>query len=231
MTLSHEAFEVVDAVHEHWVLRGVRDAAEMRDELADHLAAALRDGKSIEDVTGPDLHAFADAWAAEQRRDSTLWKWGAVAGTIVFVVAVRVALAILAERSLEVRIDLGGLVVVAGIATAALFLVPRGRLTSAVRPRSRGRTWLRDGAVITAVGVILLVVFRQMGAPQVELPAWASVLAVAPLVVLVVALVAVDLAGVRRLLGIGDRDECRAEMRRRLDERDEFEHRWNPPPD
>ncbi len=231
MTLSDEAFEVVDAVHEHWVLQGIRDAAEMRDELADHLGAALRDGKSIDDVTGPDLQAFADAWAAEQRRDSKLWKWGAVAGAIVFVVAARVALAIVGERSLEVRIDLGGLVVVAWIAAAALFLVPRGRLTSAARPRSRRRTWLRDAMVITTVSLILSVALRLMDAPQLHLPAWVSVLAVAPLVLLVVALLAVDLPGVRRLLGIGDREVYRAEMRRRLDQHDEFEHRWKPGPD
>ena len=225
MTLSNEAFEVVDAVHEHWVLQGVQDAADMRDELADHLGAALRDGKTIEDVTGPDLQAFADQWAAERSRDSVRWKWGAVAGAIMFAAATRVALAMVGERSLEVRIDLGGLVIVAGITAAALFLF-RGRLTSAARPRSRRRTLLRDASVLVGAAVALSVAFRLMGRPQLHLPAWISVLAVAPLAVLVTGLLAADLPDARRLLGLGDREIHRAELRRRLVDADEFEFPW-----
>lgn len=53
----------------YWREAGVpwRTAAEMRLELQAHLEAAIADGRSVTDVVGSDLGAFAEAWAAEQR--------------------------------------------------------------------------------------------------------------------------------------------------------------------
>jgi len=53
----------------YWREAGVpgHTAAEMRFELQAHLEAAVADGRTITDVVGPSLGAFAEAWAAEQR--------------------------------------------------------------------------------------------------------------------------------------------------------------------
>jgi hypothetical protein len=85
---------------------------------------------------------------------------------------------------------------------------------------------LRDASVLVGAAVALSVAFRLMGRPQLHLPAWISVLAVAPLAVLVTGLLAADLPDARRLLGLGDREIHRAELRRRLVDADEFEFPW-----
>ncbi len=53
----------------------------MKGELEDHLREALRDGKTVDEVTGGDVGAFAGAWAVEDRPTMTLrervmeWAW------------------------------------------------------------------------------------------------------------------------------------------------------------
>lgn len=41
---------------------------EMREELERHLQEAAKEGKSVEDVIGPDVHAFAEEWGAPEER-------------------------------------------------------------------------------------------------------------------------------------------------------------------
>ena len=66
----------------YWRAAGIgrRTAADMRQELETHLAQALTDGRSVEDVVGDDLAAFAADWAAAQLRHGAddLPSWGEV---------------------------------------------------------------------------------------------------------------------------------------------------------
>lgn len=50
----------------------VERVAEMKGELEDHLREALRDGKSVDEVTGGNVTDFAAAWAVENRPPMTL---------------------------------------------------------------------------------------------------------------------------------------------------------------
>jgi hypothetical protein len=62
---------LVRAIHDHWIMSGVElpTADSMADELADHLAAAAADGKSVDSVVGPNIRAFADQWAEPYTAD------------------------------------------------------------------------------------------------------------------------------------------------------------------
>jgi di/tricarboxylate transporter len=76
--------DLIDACESYWVLRGVapEQRQDMRLELEQHLAQALRDGKSLEAVIGLNPPAFAEAWAREMHprwfRGSTLLLHGLV---------------------------------------------------------------------------------------------------------------------------------------------------------
>lgn len=50
----------------------VERVVEMKGELEDHLRAAIRDGKSVNEVTGDNVTDFAAAWAVENRPSITL---------------------------------------------------------------------------------------------------------------------------------------------------------------
>jgi membrane protein implicated in regulation of membrane protease activity len=64
-----EAQALASACEQYWRDAGVpyRAAADMRQELEAHLAAALADGRTVSDVVGAHVATFAEAWAAEQR--------------------------------------------------------------------------------------------------------------------------------------------------------------------
>ena len=59
----------------------VERVAEMKGELEDHLREAIHDGKTVDEVTGGDVGAFAGAWAIEDRPRMTPmervldWAW------------------------------------------------------------------------------------------------------------------------------------------------------------
>ncbi|MEO7020269.1 MAG: hypothetical protein ABI234_08980 [Ktedonobacteraceae bacterium] len=59
--------DLVDACGSYWALRGVAPERrqDMRLELEQHLAQALRDGKSLAAVVGSNPPIFAEAWARE----------------------------------------------------------------------------------------------------------------------------------------------------------------------
>jgi membrane protein implicated in regulation of membrane protease activity len=60
---------VVAECERYWRSTGVPAAAveEMNVELTSHLNEARAEGKTVQDVVGPDLAAFAEEWAAEHR--------------------------------------------------------------------------------------------------------------------------------------------------------------------
>ncbi|MFG2990176.1 hypothetical protein ACGFZK_12960 [Streptomyces sp. NPDC048257] len=57
--------QILAACRSNWEYRGVDDAAmrEMLDELSAHLEDAQAAGRTAQDVVGPDVRAFAAAWA------------------------------------------------------------------------------------------------------------------------------------------------------------------------
>src|SRR5260370_42474570 len=59
--------DLIEACESYWALRGValECRQEMLLELEQHLAQALRDGKSLEAVVGSNPPAFAEAWVRE----------------------------------------------------------------------------------------------------------------------------------------------------------------------
>ncbi|MFI1646501.1 hypothetical protein ACH4XT_06105 [Streptomyces avidinii] len=60
--------QILAACRSNWEYRGVGDAAmrEMLDELSAHLEDAQAAGRTGHDVVGPDVRAFAAAWARER---------------------------------------------------------------------------------------------------------------------------------------------------------------------
>ncbi|MFI7355242.1 hypothetical protein ACIBTP_14955 [Streptomyces avidinii] len=60
--------QILAACRSNWEYRGVADAAmrEMLDELSAHLEDAQAAGRTGHDVVGPDVRAFAAAWARER---------------------------------------------------------------------------------------------------------------------------------------------------------------------
>lgn len=60
--------QILAACRSNWEYRGVGEAAmrEMLDELSAHLEDAEAAGRTAQDVVGPDVRAFAAAWARER---------------------------------------------------------------------------------------------------------------------------------------------------------------------
>ncbi|MFD9477954.1 MULTISPECIES: hypothetical protein [Streptomyces] len=60
--------QILAACRSNWAYRGVGEAAmrEMLDELSAHLEDAEAAGRTAQDVVGPDVRAFAAAWARER---------------------------------------------------------------------------------------------------------------------------------------------------------------------
>jgi hypothetical protein len=66
---QYQISDLIEACASYWELRGVAPGSrnEMRLELEQHVTQAVRDGKSLEAVIGPNPPAFAEAWAREMR--------------------------------------------------------------------------------------------------------------------------------------------------------------------
>lgn len=134
---------VVAECARYWSDTGVprQRVAEMRDELADHLAEALAAGETVDTVIGGNLAAFAEEWAATYRnplasrpthdgraRSSALWIWMTI-GLLGIAFA---AVAILAPKGTDVDAEQWrwiwiGAAVVLGIGellTVGFFLLP-----------------------------------------------------------------------------------------------------------
>lgn len=67
--MAEKIDETLDAVVGYWTATDVPDsiAQGMRAELSAHLAEAVAHGRSVADVTGPDLGRFAEQWAEVHR--------------------------------------------------------------------------------------------------------------------------------------------------------------------
>lgn len=177
---------IVEAVQEHWVLSGVDVdvAAEMADELADHLAAAAEDGKSVEAVVGDDLRAFADEWSVPVADQETpLRRLQLVLMGAVTFAMVSVGASALFDWTTDVIVEpvTTGFAAILGGITA---MVAVGPTTS----RLRSGTTLRHPAVIAlAVGLTFGVLMsswfvlarRFEGAWTVTLPRWLVLIATA----------------------------------------------------
>ena len=136
--------DLVKAIHEHWVLTGVAvdDADEMADELADHLSAAVNDGKDVEDVVGPNLRSFADDWAAPvASQDSLAEKVRLVLMATIMFAAATVGASAIFDWTSQVTVKpietglagiLGGCIAVVLVGPASSRLSPRGGLRSGV---------------------------------------------------------------------------------------------------
>jgi len=68
-----ESTTVLANIVRYWRETGVPAPAiaEMRLELEQHLTQATGEGRTLEDVIGPDVAVFAESWAAEHRRRRT----------------------------------------------------------------------------------------------------------------------------------------------------------------
>src|SRR5229473_8148822 len=75
---QYQISDLVEACASYWELRGVapEQSRDMQIELEQHFAQAVRDGKSLEAVIGPNPPAFAEAWASEMH--PRFWRGGAV---------------------------------------------------------------------------------------------------------------------------------------------------------
>ncbi|MFO7548464.1 MAG: NfeD family protein [Acidimicrobiia bacterium] len=71
MTERRDVDQAVAACERYWRDTGVppETVAGMRLELQQHLLQAAEDGRTVEDVIGPDRRAFAEAWAVEWRSE------------------------------------------------------------------------------------------------------------------------------------------------------------------
>ena len=135
--------QIVTECARYWRDTGVpaATAAEMRNELNDHLSEASAAGQSIDQVVGPDLAAFAEEWATAYRHPATppppkddrsgssaIWIWLTI-GLLGIAFA---AVAILAPKGTEVDAEqwrwiwIGVAVVLAvgELLTAGFFLLP-----------------------------------------------------------------------------------------------------------
>ena len=170
----------------YWRAAGIgrRTAAEMRQELETHLAQALDDGRTIEDVTGGSVAEFAAEWAAAQLRAGArdLPSWGEVMrGSrlrplewigVAVIVAV-IAGAIMFGRGSESSMDneiwrwiwIGAAVVfsVGEIFTAGFFMLPFAFGAVAALPLA----WLGVNEIVQllvfgVVSVVALLIIQRM---------------------------------------------------------------------
>jgi hypothetical protein len=181
-TLMTTSEAVVDNCAVYWLGRGLSRTVvtDMCAELRDHLHAALRDGKSISDVTGDDLHAFAASWGQTYIRPAPLHRrmidWSS---TIVWLVAaMSMSKHVYAQSPLlEVYWSDVALVLV----VAAFVPLARHLVFGWITPVST-KWWQRAESIAALVGLVvvvllgLLVWLVQRLAPQplFEWPWWLS---------------------------------------------------------
>lgn len=114
MTDSADTARLVADCEAYWRSTGVprRAITSMRNELRQHIDEATGDGRTIDDVVGPDPAIFAENWAAEYRDPDTKRKWDrATAGDPELQRQKTVDL---------ITYSLGGIAVVGGVITGSL---------------------------------------------------------------------------------------------------------------
>lgn len=236
MSLTPEAFEVIDAIHEHWSMAGVDGADQMRAELADRVEHALSNGETIDDVTGHDLRVFADAWAAERTGEPEGTSWVAlaalVARSIVGVTSALVLFETLGRRSLSVVIETGNIGLFSTL-LVAMTLLQRSRLTNRPRPTDRVRWFILNLVrALVAVSPVGLAV-RLWEPPALDVPVPLTLVALLPLTLLVHEVIETlksrDGPPLRAMFGLAA-DEGRAGLRSRVQHPVAPEDRPPPPP-
>ena len=137
--------QVVDQCRTYWRGSGVsiETTNAMAVELRSHLRDAVSAGKAIDTVTGPDINAFAEEWAAAHRgpkppgkpslpressTKSTFGLWAGLAAIVLLVIAV----AVLGPRDESVNeagwvamwLIAAGVLAIGEMVTAGFFLLP-----------------------------------------------------------------------------------------------------------
>lgn len=151
--------DLVNACAGYWELRGIPAPRrkEMRLELEQHLEQAVRDGKSLEAVVGPNALAFAESWARETPHRSSsgfvvILRWMALdwlpyALALVGLLALGDHLLLLSP-SVTLTLEKG----IVGVGFIGLFTLLQA-VTGFFSPRIRSR----DNRLLLAFGVYAVV--------------------------------------------------------------------------
>lgn len=168
--------DLVNACAGYWELRSIPEPQrkEMRLELKQHFEQAVRDGKSLEAVVGPNALAFAESWAREMphqfpRGGAVILRWlvfGWLASALLFLLIIAL-FEHLILRSPSFPFTLTHLVAFAFIAVYLLLQAWSGFFAPRFRSReSRLRLTFGIYAGIS-LGVLLLLVLTQAPLHQV----------------------------------------------------------------
>jgi hypothetical protein len=125
----------------------------MQLELEQHLRQAVRDGKSLDAVLGPNPLAFAEAWAREMH--PRFWRGGATAlHWLVYVLSVVSTTALLSQllaRAPSFTFTMFAAYLLIGSGLLALLLQLGGFLSSRIRTRAGREALLLTGAVLAVL--------------------------------------------------------------------------------
>jgi len=230
VSLTLDASDAIDAIFEHWAKRGVEEAADMRLELTRHVEHALFDGKSVDDVTGPDLRSFADSWAAERVSEPRRVQWGGGAITVgaaaLTVLGFVPLFAILDQGSFNVVIEPGDVAFVVAVVSIPVWLW-RSRLTRGPRPMTKFWSFILNTISMVVWVSAVMLGFRLLALPSFQLQPAIALLALTPFGLGVLAavwtLIFDGWTSLRVLLGLGELDLYEARFARE-DEAAEPDH-------
>lgn len=162
--------DLVNACGGYWELRSIpqQRRKEMRLELEQHLEQAIRDGKSLEAVVGPNALAFAESWAREMphqfpRGFGLILRW-LVLDWLAYALLFLLVIALfehLILRSLSFPFELTHLVAFAFIGVYTLLQAVSGFFSPRFRSReSRLRLTFGVYVVISLLVLLLLSLAR-----------------------------------------------------------------------
>jgi hypothetical protein len=162
--------DLVSACSGYWELRGIAQERreEMRLELEQHLEQAVRDGKSLEAVVGPNPLSFAETWAREipntlSRGFSGILRW-ALYRWLAYVLAFFGMIALfehLVLRSPTFAFTPVHALILAGFALFGLVEATAGFFSPHMQSRERRELLLF--AVYALILLVLLVILRLSG--------------------------------------------------------------------
>lgn len=164
--------DLVNACNGYWELRGIppRQRQEMRLELDQHLAQAIRVGKSLESVVGPNALEFAEAWAREMPHRSfqgiaAVVRW-AVLDWLPLALGFVVLVALFEHVVLLSPTFAFNLTQALGLVLIGVFTILRG-LAGFLAPSIANRENRQRLAlgIYVAISLLVLLVLRLTGAP------------------------------------------------------------------
>jgi hypothetical protein len=163
--------DLVNACGGYWELRGIPEPRrkEMRLELEQHLEQAVRDGKSLEAVVGPNALAFAESWAREMphqfpRGGAVILRW-VVFDWLAYALLFLLVIALfehLILRSPSFPFALIHLVAFAFIGVFTLLQAWSGFLSPRVRSRENRLRLALGAYVLISLLVLLLLSLTQV---------------------------------------------------------------------